>query len=65
MSEHHPRGTESVLKWCEQCCKQTRHAVSHGREGRCLEHDAPAESKRQQRERKKREREYQNPRLFE
>jgi len=65
VGEHYPRSTESVLAWCNTCGRATRHAVSAGRRGRCLEHEAPQESKKQQRARQKREREAQNPKLFE
>lgn len=50
MSEHYPRTTESVTKWCNHCWAYTRHAVSDGRVGRCEEHDAPHLSKKQQKD---------------
>lgn len=54
-AEHYPRGTESVLKWCNRCGRLTKHRVDDVRAGRCLEHDAPAESKKQRAARLKRE----------
>jgi hypothetical protein len=42
----------------------TQHAVSGGRQGRCLEHEAPHFSKAQLRRQKLQERERKEPRLF-
>jgi len=64
MAEHFTRATESTLKWCGRCHRHTKHAVSDGREGRCLEHDAPRETRKQQQAREKRERESREPKLF-
>ena len=44
MPHHHAKNTESVPAWCNQCWRMTQHAVSGGRQGRCLEHDAPRTS---------------------
>ena len=56
MTEHYTANTESVTRWCNQCGRGTQHTVSGGRVGRCLEHDAPQFSKKQQAERQKIER---------
>ena len=64
MTEHYTRNTESVLKFCTTCGRLTKHAVTDVRAGRCMEHQAPAETDRQRRAREKREREARNPRLF-
>lgn len=61
MSEHYPRSTESVTLWCNHCGKPTQHKVSEGIAGRCMEHEAPEFSKKQLRERERREKEKQNP----
>ena len=57
MAEHYPRGTESVLKWCNRCGRLTKHRVDDVRVGRCMEHETTGESKKQQAERLKREKE--------
>jgi hypothetical protein len=62
--EHFTENTESILKWCGKCGRQTRHAVSGGRAGRCTEHEAAPESQAQRRRRLKAEREAANPTLF-
>jgi hypothetical protein len=64
VSEHYPKSTESVTRWCGKCARQTQHAVSAGRVGRCMEHAAPAETKAQARRREKAERARRNPTLF-
>lgn len=56
MAEHYTANTESVTRWCNQCGRFTQHDVSGGRAGRCLEHDAPQFSKKQEKERVARER---------
>lgn len=48
MTEHYTANTESVTKWCNHCARSTRHAVSAGRVGRCMEHEAPARTKQQE-----------------
>jgi hypothetical protein len=62
--EHYPRGTESVTLWCNICGRPTQHRVDDVRAGRCMEHEAPAESKKQIAARQRREKEARNPRLF-
>lgn len=52
------------MKFCNACNRLTKHSVSDGRIGRCMEHDAPELSKKQQRERARRDRETRNPRMF-
>ena len=64
MAEHYTRGTESVLKWCNPCARLTKHQVSDGRAGRCMEHEVAGESKKQKAAREKREREAKSPKLF-
>jgi hypothetical protein len=68
MTEHYTRNTESVTAWCNQCARDTQHAVSDGRRGRCLEHAASEYSKKQLAERARRdeeaERQRQQPGLF-
>lgn len=56
MTEHYTAATESVFKFCAKCGKLTKHAVSSGRIGRCMEHEAAGESKKQTAARLKRER---------
>jgi hypothetical protein len=64
MTEHFTKNVESVTHWCNRCKRLTQFAVTGGRLGRCLEHAAATESKRQKREREKRAHEAANPRLF-
>lgn len=64
MSHHYTRNTESDTKWCNICGRLTQHFVSGGRIGRCMEHESKAESKRQEKARKKRESDARNPSLF-
>lgn len=64
MTEHYTRNTESVTRWCGRCCRATQHAVSAGRVGRCIEHQAQQETKAQTKRRDKAERARQNPTLF-
>lgn len=64
MSEHYTEATESILKWCNHCQRQTVHTVSGGRVGRCTEHDSPKFSKAQLAARARQAREAANPRLF-
>ena len=59
MSEHYPRGTESVTKWCERCNRETQHAVSAGRLGRCMEHESQHLTKQQQRREREKEKKQQ------
>jgi hypothetical protein len=64
MAHHYTKNTESDTKWCNVCMNLTQHKVSDGRIGRCMEHEQPAESARQKKEREKRDSEALNPRLF-
>lgn len=65
MTEHYTRNTEhGVLKWCGKCSRLTKHFVFDGRIGRCMEHEAQAETKKQKAAREKREYEARNPGLF-
>lgn len=65
MAEHYTKNTEhGVLKHCNKCGTLTRHFCFSGRIGRCMEHKPQEETKKQKAARLKREREYQNPRLF-
>lgn len=65
MTEHNTRNTESVTAWCNACFRYTEHAVSDGRRGRCMEHQAPELSKKQQDNRQRLEKERRQPGLFE
>lgn len=65
MAEHFTLATEETTQWCNRCARRTQHAVSAGRIGRCLEHEAPLFSKAQIHRRELAEKERQNPRLFE
>ena len=65
MPHHFTLNTESVTQWCEHCMRQTRHAVSAGRIGRCTEHGPQQYTKEQLRRLDQQERERQAPRLFE
>ncbi len=64
MSQHYTANTESETKWCNKCHRMTQHMVSAGRIGRCMEHEAPHETKKQKRNRERLERERRNPTLF-
>lgn len=65
MAEHFTQATEETTQWCNHCGRPTQHAVSAGRIGHCLAHNAPMFSKTQLHRRALAERERQNPRLFE
>ena len=69
MPQHYQKWVTETLAWCTSCGHETRHNVSGGRLGHCLEHGPKAnergENKTQQQCREKRERESKNPRLFE
>ena len=65
--EHYPRGTISVTLWCNTCQRYTQHRVDDVRACRCMEHEAPHESKKQIAARKKRKenaRKESEPKLF-
>jgi hypothetical protein len=64
MTEHYTKNTLGTLKWCNTCRKQTMHAVSGKRVGRCTEHGPTGKSKKQEQAEKKREAENLNPKLF-
>jgi hypothetical protein len=65
MPEHYTRNTEhGVLKWCGKCERLTGHLVFDGRIGRCMEHEAQHETKKQKATREKAEIERQNPTLW-
>jgi hypothetical protein len=49
MTEHYTANTESVTKFCNRCMRNTQHAVSAGRVGRCMEHEPPEQTKAQER----------------
>ncbi|HEX8807766.1 MAG TPA: hypothetical protein VF760_02090 [Xanthobacteraceae bacterium] len=38
MSEHYPKSTSEVPKYCPRCRRITQHRVSAGRVTHCLEH---------------------------
>lgn len=64
MTEHYTKNTESVTAWCNFCNRQTQHAVSNGRRGRCMEHQVMAQSKRQKKQREQNAAKQRQPRLF-
>lgn len=66
MSEHNTRRTISVTRWCNKCQRLTTHqpTFTSGSKGRCLEHEATLLSNRQIKQRRRRQSEEQNPRLF-
>jgi hypothetical protein len=64
MTQHYTLATESDTVWCGTCQRHTQHKVSGGRLGRCMEHQAKGESKRQAKARQQREHDRQNPKLF-
>jgi len=64
MPEHYTKNTLECTAWCETCGRQTKHAVSDGRRGRCLEHESPQYSKKQLARRERLARENRNPTLF-
>ena len=75
MGEHYPAGQTEAEAYCNRCRRTTLHRVDHpvppakggGRIGPCIDPDHPplGLSKEQQARKKKRDREAQNPRLFE
>jgi hypothetical protein len=54
MTEHYPDSTEWVIKWCNACSRHTKHSVSGGRVGHCMEHEHK-ESEAARKDREKRE----------
>jgi hypothetical protein len=64
VAEHYTSNTIECTAWCEHCRRNTRHAVSANRRGRCLEHDAPKYSKKQLARRAKLAKQGQQPSLF-
>lgn len=64
MTEHFTQNVESYLAFCRKCSRLTRHAVSGGRAGRCLEHETAPETKAQAARRRKAAREFATPTLF-
>lgn len=69
MPHHFTKDTTEAPYWCKKCGRSTQHRVFGGRLAHCLEHgpdvDAEGRSKKQAAAQKKREKEKQNPRLFE
>lgn len=63
MPEHFTLDTESTTRWCNHCEKNTRHAVSAGHLGRCMEHEAPLYSQKQLKAEQRRVRAASNPSL--
>jgi len=41
MTEHYTQATYECSAWCNRCGRVTRHSVSGGRRGACLEHQTP------------------------
>lgn len=66
MSEHYTRNTEhGVLKNCNQCGRLTKHLVFDGRIGRCMEHEAQLETKKQKAAKARRKLEQKQKSLWE
>ena len=63
MTQHYTKNTTAVMAYCNTCNRKTRHRVSDGRQGTCLEHEAKL-STAQEKARKKRKEEEKNPRMF-
>jgi len=53
MGHHFTKATDRTVAWCSTCGRQTDHAVSGGRLGHCLEHQAQELTKGQQRRRER------------
>jgi hypothetical protein len=73
MSEHYTQNTLEVTAWCGKCQADTQHRVDGGRRGPCLAclekqlaeiRETGGLSKKQIADRKKKQKEFQNPRLF-
>jgi len=64
VSEHYRRSVKAVSRWCEHCRRITTWAVSASRVTHCTEHEAPHETKAQQKRREQREAEARTPKLF-
>lgn len=64
MTEHFTQGTLGCLAWCNFCGRPTQHSVSAGRKGHCLEHEPALLSKKQIRDRARREEQARNLTLF-
>lgn len=64
MAEHFMRGAAECVAFCNTCMRSTKHAVSGGRRGRCMEHGPQGYSKAQIRRLEEQERERQAPSLF-
>jgi hypothetical protein len=68
MPEHYQRWVTETLSHCNTCRRITKHAVSGGRLGHCLEHtpkvNARGESKTQEKRRQAKEKAEQNPTSF-
>ena len=63
MTQHYTKNTTAVLAYCPTCNRKTRHRVSDGRQGSCLEHEAKL-SKAQERRKKQQDEDAKNPRMF-
>lgn len=64
MSQHYTRNTSAVLAYCPTCNRKTMHRVDDRRIGPCLEHGAREFTRKQAREREKREAEQEQGSLF-
>ena len=63
MTQHYTKNTTAVTAYCPTCNRRTRHRVSDGRQGLCMEHEAKL-SKAQEKASEKREEEEKQPRMF-
>lgn len=64
MPHHFQKNVTETWHFCNTCGRQTKHSVSDGRLGRCMEHNAPLYSKSQLKRREQQEKERREPRLF-
>lgn len=68
MSEHYTRNTIASetwgAGWCDSCQRVTRHQLTNGNRGQCLEHERAALTKKQIRDRERRAIEEKNPTLW-
>lgn len=64
MTQHYTRSTSAVLVYCPTCNRKTMHRVDDRRIGPCLEHGARELTRKQEREKERREEEQKQGSLF-
>jgi hypothetical protein len=69
LSEHYTKATTETLNWCSHCGRHTKHSVSGGRLGRCMEHEFigyknSGLTKQQYQKRERDARDRREPKLF-